>query len=295
MNVLTKSGRYFLRSSIYYEKVLAPTFTRHYAETEWKDELDLTSIEETPKYVDAISDEEKAEILRKRNKSCLNPEHRNILLGKKPYNQSIETFHDTITYKRKMLGRHGLEALDIPAGALWLTKDGIEDKLEYERVYNPYTLQEGWKILEEKRQKEAETIRLREEEIEANMKKRFTWEKELQNKLAKKAEALRAAQEKKERLVEEVRRKLGFAVDPKDSKFQEALEKMEAEEKKRRKELKKQERAAKILAMLLKQSQEVSTNIEQKTVDDKKEVESTDIKQKAEEVKDISSDKPESK
>ncbi|XP_025829094.1 uncharacterized protein LOC112904083 [Agrilus planipennis] len=98
--------------------------------------------------------------------------------------------------------------------------------MEYERAYNPHTLQEGWKILEEKRQNEEETIRLRDKEIGENLKKRFVWEKELQDKIAKKAEALRVAREKKSRLIDEVCRKLGFAVNPRDPKFQEALEKI---------------------------------------------------------------------
>lgn len=61
-------------------------------------------------------------------------------------------------------------------------------------------------------------------------------------------------QEKKERLIEEVRQHFGYTVDPKDEKFKELLEKKEKEEKKAAKEAKRQARHERMLADLEKKS-----------------------------------------
>lgn len=57
-------------------------------------------------------------------------------------------------------------------------------------------------------------------------------------------------QQRKERLVEEVRRHFGYTVDPKDEKFQMLLEKKEKEQKKLLKEAKRKAREEKVLEKL---------------------------------------------
>lgn len=57
-------------------------------------------------------------------------------------------------------------------------------------------------------------------------------------------------QEKKERLIEEVRDILGFRIDPRDERFKEALEQKEKEEKKKSKAAKKLAKEQRMLEQL---------------------------------------------
>jgi hypothetical protein len=57
----------------------------------------------------------------------------------------------------------------------------------------------------------------------------------------------RIAKERKDRLIEEVRRHFGYTVHAKDERFKELLEKKEKEQKKALKEAKKQAKEAKML------------------------------------------------
>lgn len=81
------------------------------------------------------------------------------------------------------------------------------------------------------------------------------WEKELRAKLAKKEADVQAAKDRKARLVEEVRRQFGFAVDPRDERFKALLEQKEKEDKKLKKEAKKKERAARFLSSMMEKAQ----------------------------------------
>ncbi len=68
------------------------------------------------------------------------------------------------------------------------------------------------------------------------------WMKELKDRQEKKNAAARIAQEKKDRLIEEVRQHFGYVVSMKDPKFQEMLELKEREARKAEKEQKKKTR-----------------------------------------------------
>lgn len=127
--------------------------------TEPKDEVvDITAVDEAPIY----SDDPQAleELARKRNKSRLNSAHRNILMDVQPYDESIEWFHNTVRYKRRMLGRYGLQGNE-PAGYAWPTPEEVKDAKEYERVAFPLSLQERWKKLEEAKRIKAEQVKVR--------------------------------------------------------------------------------------------------------------------------------------
>lgn len=127
--------------------------------TEPKDEVvDITAVDEAPIY----SDDPQAleELARKRNKSRLNSAHRNILMDVRPYDESIEWFHNTVRYKRRMLGRYGLQGNE-PAGYVWPTPEEVKDAQEYERVAFPLSLQERWKKLEETKRIKAEQVKVR--------------------------------------------------------------------------------------------------------------------------------------
>lgn len=130
---------------------------------EKKDEsVDITAADEQPVYTSIDDDPEiQAEIARKQNKSRLNRQHKNILMGVRPYDSPMNWHHNTVRYKKRMLGRYGLKGNDEPIGFAWPKPEEIEDAKEYERVAFPLSLQERWKKLEEEKQRKAEEIRKR--------------------------------------------------------------------------------------------------------------------------------------
>ncbi|CAH1977951.1 unnamed protein product [Acanthoscelides obtectus] len=96
-----------------------------------------------------------------------------------------------------------------------------------------------------------EQIRLRQEGIVAKIAKLENWKQELYDKIAKKEQEATLAKQRKDRLIEEVRRHFGYTVDPRDEKFKEMLEKKEKEQKKALKEEKKKMKQAKMMERLL--------------------------------------------
>lgn len=197
--------------------------------------------------------ENEEKILKMRNKSRLSSSDQNRLHGRKPYNKSIERFHDSIKYKRKMLGKYGLKVLDANPGIAWPTKEDIEDAKEYEKIYNPLSLEENWKIFEEKKREEEEAIRLREEEIDEKLKNMQHWRAELQRKIDQKEAAENAARKKKEKMMEEIRQQFGFHLDPRSPKFKELMGKKQEEERKQKKAMKKEEKAAREMKKMSEQ------------------------------------------
>lgn len=114
----------------------------------------VETAQEEPVFVEEGSEEMEL----KRNKSRLNPEHRNILHGRRPYDEPVDWFHHTVKYKRRTLGKYGMEALGVPAGLAWPTPEEVEDAKEYERVGFPLTLQERWRKIKEEHLKEEQAV-----------------------------------------------------------------------------------------------------------------------------------------
>ncbi|XP_043468616.1 growth arrest and DNA damage-inducible proteins-interacting protein 1 [Leptopilina heterotoma] len=204
-----------------------------------------------PIFQKEVESEEK--LMKLRNKSRLSLSDQNRLHGRKPYNKSIEKFHDSVRYKRRMLGRYGLKALDATPGVAWPTLEDVEDAKAYEAVYNPLSLEENWKLIEEKKREEEERIRLREEEIDEKLKNMQKWKTELQNKINQKEAAENAARIKKEKMMEEIRQEFGFHLDPRTAKFKELMAKKQEDERKKKKSLKKEEKAARALRSMSEQ------------------------------------------
>lgn len=142
------------RQSIYTRRL----FATETAESKDENVVDITSADEKPIFKDMDDEELQAEIARKRNKSRLNVAHRNILMGLRPYDCPREWYHNTVKYKKRMLGRYGLKGIDEPAGFAWPNLEEVEDAQEYERVAFPLSLQERWKKLEEKRREKIEAM-----------------------------------------------------------------------------------------------------------------------------------------
>ncbi|XP_063994784.1 large ribosomal subunit protein mL64 [Diachasmimorpha longicaudata] len=213
--------------------------------------FDITSVEETPRYDEIITEEGQKETVQKRLKSRLTEAHRRMIQGVRPYDENMAWFHTTTRYKKRILGRYGMAAMDEQIGCAWPTEEEIKDKILWEKTAYPKSIQERWKELENAKIEKEEAIRLREETITKNIALVGKWEKDLKARLAKKEATVLAAKERKARLVEEVRRQFGFAIDPRDERFQQLLEQKEKEDKKLKKETRKKEKAARFLASMM--------------------------------------------
>ena len=64
-------------------------------------------------------------------------------------------------------------------------------------------------------------------------------EAEYRKKMAEKQAVLEGQKTKRNRLLEEAKDKLGYAIDPRSSRFQKMVQEIEKEEKKKKKDLKK--------------------------------------------------------
>lgn len=192
----------------------------------------------------------KEDIIEKnRNKSRLLPQHQNMLKNAVPYNESQSWIHNTVKYKRMMFGRYGLESGVDPRICFYSNKE-VDEQKEYERVAYPFTLQHMMKVNERNKLEKGETIQKREDDIGKKLAKLDTWTKELNAKIAKKEADAKAAKERKERLVEEVRRQFGFKLDVRDERFKELLAQKEKEDKKKLKEERRKIKEEKMLAKL---------------------------------------------
>lgn len=190
-----------------------------------------------------------AEIEKKRNISRLSPAHFNVVNDRRPYEVPKSLAHLTVKYHRKMYGKYGMES-GVNPSLCWPSKKDIEEKLEYEAVAYPFTIKEMMETAAKRRQEEKETILKRDRDIAAKVAKLDQWKKELNDKIAKKAAEVQAAKDRKERIVEEVRRHFGFKLDPRDERFQEMLAKREKELKKQEKQAKKDAKEKLMLAKL---------------------------------------------
>lgn len=119
----------------------------------------LESAEEKPIYLEEIKDNSKLE--EKRNKSRLSFADRNRLCEQKPYNEPIEWYHNTIKYKKRILGRYGMAALGIPAGLAWPTPEEVEEQKEYEKIAFPLSIQERLKKIKEEKKKKEDILKAR--------------------------------------------------------------------------------------------------------------------------------------
>lgn len=126
-----------------------------------KGKIDIIAAEEEPMYKEEVDEEYQKMVQQKRNKSRLNVQHRNILMEKVPFDQEMHWSHERVRYKRRMLGRYGLEQTKdvINPGACWPTPEDIHAVKEKEEVEYPWTLQELWQEVKERNEKKAEEIR----------------------------------------------------------------------------------------------------------------------------------------
>jgi len=148
-----------------------------------------------------------------------------------------------------MFGRYG-ESSNVDPGLAWPTTEDLEDIREYESVAYPLTIQEMQQNALEQLESKRQEILVRQKKIDDNMKNLDRWLKEVKEKAAKKIHEAQQAKEKKERLIEEVRKHFGYKLDPRDDRFKEMLVKREKEERKKVKDERKKIREEKLIKYL---------------------------------------------
>lgn len=132
------------------------------------------------------------EIERKRNKSRLRVQDRNLLLGKRPYVEPTAWYQGTLKYNRKLYGRYGFES-GVDPSICWPTKQELADTIEYEQVAFPKTIPEMVAIENTKRKEKEEKTIERQREIVERVSKLDGWIKDMQNRIAKKEREAHAA------------------------------------------------------------------------------------------------------
>ncbi|KAG5897201.1 hypothetical protein JTB14_022554 [Gonioctena quinquepunctata] len=238
-------------------------------------QVDIESLEkESPTDIDFIDDELKRredQIQRIRNKSRLREQDRKILMDKNPYPEPMLWHHGTLKYLRRTYGRYG-QVSGINPSICWPTKEELDDAKEYERIKYPFTIAQVVSDTKQKRIEKEERIMARQQDIIKKLEKLEGWKKDLYERIAKKENEAKAAKDRKERLIDEVKRHFGYTVDPKDERFKEMLEKKEKEQKKAMKEERKKAKEAKMISKLLKSNEANKTEtVEKQDELDKKE------------------------
>jgi len=114
-------------------------------------------------------------------------------------------------------------------------------------------------VIQDGKIKAEEETRIRQEQIAVKFEKIGQWKKEYNARVEKKRQEAEAARIKKARMIEEVRRIVGYNIDPKDEKFQLAMEQKEKEQQKKEKEAKKALKAAKLMEGILAKAKATET------------------------------------
>eukprot|EP00069_Balaena_mysticetus_P005474 bmy_04858T0 len=153
-------------------------------------------------------------------------------------------------YAAKQFGRHGA-ASGVAAGSLWPSRKQLHELEAEEREWYPSlaAMQESLRV---QQLAEEQKLRAREQLIEERMAKMpqmiETWQRQQQERREKE----RADKERRARLQAEAQERLGYHVDPRSARFQELLQDLEKQHRKRLKEekqrKKKEARAAAMAA-----------------------------------------------
>ncbi|XP_076265992.1 growth arrest and DNA damage-inducible proteins-interacting protein CRIF [Rhynchophorus ferrugineus] len=197
------------------------------------------------------------ELERKRNKSRLKDHHRNMLHDNTPIQEAQFWHQGTLKYLRRLYGRYGA-ASGVDPALCWPVKAELHDAIEYEQIKYPKTVSELIQEAKINRQENNQRIMERQNDIVKKMEKLEQWKKDLYAKIEKNESEAMAAKERRERLIEEVRRHFGYTVDPRDDRFKELLEKKEKEQKKAMKEARKKAREERMVKKILVTNEAIS-------------------------------------
>lgn len=188
-----------------------------------------------------------------RDKSGLRPQHKNVLFETTPYNEAHSWIHLTEKYQRSMYGKFGASSNINPQICFGLKSDSSKTR-KLQSITQPDTIQQMLEKVQVAKSAKLDAITEREEAIAKKLDKLEQWKADLNAKIAKREADASAAIQRKERLIEEVRRHFGFKVDTRDERFTEMLEQKEREDKRKQKEAKRKIKEEKMMAKLVKQS-----------------------------------------
>lgn len=149
---------------------------------------------------------------------------------------------------RKYWATYG-EASGLKPGVCWPNKSELEFKMKFEETFYPSFQEMVERKKKEREEKEANLKKYRSD-ILVKLKQLPKIKQEFMKKYDQKIEEEKQELTKREKLIQEVREYLGYNVAPGDTRFQEALQKMEEENKAVAKASRKQEKQARILAQL---------------------------------------------
>lgn len=187
------------------------------------------------------------EIMQKRFKSRL-PERVYQMFIKKEPPVLDHTYNFYMNRLRAHYSRFG-RASNLNPGICWPTREEILETIEYDKIFEP-SLEVRVKNAEEARLAEEKRKQEVEEEVDKNMANLDKWIAEYHAKIQKKKDEQLALKQKKEKLIDEISEYLGYDIDPRDPRFQEAVEQRDREQKKARKVKKQQESYDKMISKL---------------------------------------------
>ncbi|KAH8405323.1 hypothetical protein KR222_005351 [Zaprionus bogoriensis] len=188
-----------------------------------------------------------------RDKSRLREQHKNVLHAVQPYRAAHSWIHLTERYQRGLYGKYGSKSGVNPQICFSTEADKAKAQ-ELQSITQPHTIQQMLEISRVAKAEKLNAIKEREEGILKKLEKLEQWKADLSAKIAKREADAKAAIERKERLIEEVRRHFGFKVDTRDERFKEMLEQKEKEDKRKQKEAKRKIKEDKMMEKLVKQS-----------------------------------------
>lgn len=188
-----------------------------------------------------------------RDKSGLRQQHKNILFETTPYNEAHSWIHLTEKYQRSIYGKFGANSKINPQICFGVKSDYTKNN-KLQSITQQETIHQMLEKVRATKAAKLDAIHEREDAIAKKLDKLEQWKADLNAKVAKREADAAAAIQRKERLIEEVRRHFGFKVDTRDERFKEMLEQKEKEDKRKQKEAKRKVKEEKMMAKLVKQS-----------------------------------------
>lgn len=215
--------------------------TKKESEEESKQLIPSHVLEEEP----IVMSEE--EVMKMRDKSRL-PSHikSEITLKDIPKMRYLWQFRHAVV--RKRYATYG-KASGLKPGVMWPSKEELQYIKAYEQTFHRpfYEMVSKAKAIQDERE---DSHQKRRQLIEDNLKQLPKWKKEFWDKYKKMNDDIEAEKQKKEKLIQEVREFVGYDLDPKDPRFEEALVKKDEENKRLSKAARKQERQKQTLERL---------------------------------------------
>lgn len=198
---------------------------------------------DTPKISNDLEEVEAREayIEKSRNKSKLNVRHFKKQNNLVPDISADNAWQQSLRFKRRLYGKFG-KASNVNPSILWPSNVELDAIKEYEAVLQPMPFREVVARVQENKKLEEIKVQKIEDEIfakVANIKKELY---EFHKKVALNKEKALALSQKKNKIVEEIRRQFGYKIHVKDEKFKEVYKQRQEEEKKKMKLAKKAEK-----------------------------------------------------